>query len=143
MRKLAQQIAKKIRLVRSYFPNAQIGTADVVDESGPWVDELVEWTDVYRRVTGEPLAFFHADVAWSRAAVSNLAPLVRALNETSWPMIAMPPPGAVSPAMVRLLEQPTELVSVMVPPTSKIMILWLWLTASGNEPGPPGASVVT
>jgi beta-lactamase regulating signal transducer with metallopeptidase domain len=78
--KLARQIAEKIRLVRAYFPNAQIGTADVVDESRPWIDELVEWTEVYQRVTGEPLAFFHADVAWSHAAVRNLAPLARALK---------------------------------------------------------------
>jgi hypothetical protein len=76
---LAWQIAEKIRLVRSYFPNAQIGTADLIDESTSWIDELVEWTDVYQRVTGEPLAFFHADVAWSHAAIRNLAPLARAL----------------------------------------------------------------
>jgi hypothetical protein len=75
---LARQIAEKIRLVRTYFPNAQIGTADLVDESRPWIDELVEWTDVYQRVTGEPLAFFHTDVAWSHAAIRNLAPLARA-----------------------------------------------------------------
>jgi beta-lactamase regulating signal transducer with metallopeptidase domain len=77
---LARQIAEKIRLVRTYFPNAQIGTADLVDESRPWIDELVEWTDVYQRVTGESLAFFHADVAWSHAAIRNLAPLARALQ---------------------------------------------------------------
>jgi beta-lactamase regulating signal transducer with metallopeptidase domain len=77
--KLAQRIAEKIRLVRTYFPGAQIGTADLVDESRSWIDELVEWTDVYQQVTGEPLAFFHADVAWSHAAIRNLAPLARAL----------------------------------------------------------------
>jgi beta-lactamase regulating signal transducer with metallopeptidase domain len=78
--KLARQVAEKIQLVRTYFPKAQIGTADVVDESSPWIDEMVEWTDVYQRVTGEPLAFFHADVAWSHAAVRNLLPLARALK---------------------------------------------------------------
>jgi hypothetical protein len=34
-------------------------------------------------------------------------------------MIAMPSPGAVWPAMVRLLAQVTALARVMVPPTSK------------------------
>jgi hypothetical protein len=77
--KLARRIAEKIRLVHTYFPRAQIGTADLVDESRSWIDELAEWTDVYQRVTGEPLAFFHADVAWSHAAIRNLAPLARAL----------------------------------------------------------------
>ena len=78
--KLARQIAERIKLVRTYFPRAQIGTADLVDESRSWIDELVEWTDVYQQVTGEPLAFFHADVAWSHAAIRNLAPLARALK---------------------------------------------------------------
>jgi hypothetical protein len=76
--RLAQQIAEKIRLVRTYFPRA--GTADLVDESKSWIDELVEWIDVYQQVTGEPLAFFHADVAWSHLATRNLAPLARALK---------------------------------------------------------------
>jgi hypothetical protein len=84
--KLAQQIAEKIRLVRTYFPDAQVGTADLVDESRSWIDELVEWTDVYQQATGEPLAFFHADVAWSRAAIRNLAPLARALNARHIPV---------------------------------------------------------
>ena len=78
--KLARQIAEKIRLARTYFPNAQIGTADLIDESRPWIDELVEWTDVYQQVIGEPLAFFHAEVAWSHAAIRNLAPLALALK---------------------------------------------------------------
>jgi beta-lactamase regulating signal transducer with metallopeptidase domain len=78
--RLAQQIAEKIRLVRTYFPDAEIGTADVVDESRAWIDELAEWTDVYQKATGEPLAFFHADVAWSHAAIRNLAPLAQALK---------------------------------------------------------------
>jgi beta-lactamase regulating signal transducer with metallopeptidase domain len=77
---LARQIAEKIRLVRTYFPNAQVGTADVVDESTPWIDELVEWADVYQQVIGEPLAFFHAHVAWSHTTIVNLAPLARALK---------------------------------------------------------------
>jgi beta-lactamase regulating signal transducer with metallopeptidase domain len=77
---LARQIADKIQLVRSYFPQAQIGAADGVDESEPWIDELVNWADVYQRVVGEPLAFFHADVRWSRRAVRNLPALAKALQ---------------------------------------------------------------
>jgi hypothetical protein len=72
---LARQIARQIRLIRTYFPNVEIGTSDVVDESEAWAGELVNWAEVYRRVTGEPLAFFHAEMARSRAAVQNLAKL--------------------------------------------------------------------
>jgi beta-lactamase regulating signal transducer with metallopeptidase domain len=77
---LAQQIAENVRLVRTYFPRAEIGTSDVVDESRAWIDELVEWTDLYRRVTGEPLAFFHANVGWSQPAMRNLMPLASAVQ---------------------------------------------------------------
>jgi hypothetical protein len=72
---LARQIAQKIQLIRSYFPKVEIGASDTVDESSAWVGELASWTDVYRRVTGEPLAFFHAEMEWSRPAVQNLAAL--------------------------------------------------------------------
>jgi len=77
---LARQIAEQVRLVRTYFPKAQIGTAELVDESRPWIDELVAWTDLYQRVIGEPLAFFHADVQWSHGAIHNLVPLESALR---------------------------------------------------------------
>jgi beta-lactamase regulating signal transducer with metallopeptidase domain len=76
---LAQQIAERVKLIRTYFPKAQIGTSELVDESTPWIDELVEWTEAYRQATGKPLAFFHADVAWSLPAMRNLVPLENAL----------------------------------------------------------------
>jgi beta-lactamase regulating signal transducer with metallopeptidase domain len=77
--KLAQQIAERVKLIHTYFPNAEVGTSELVDESTPWIDEIVEWTEAYRQATGEPLAFFHADVAWSRPAMHNLVPLENAL----------------------------------------------------------------
>jgi beta-lactamase regulating signal transducer with metallopeptidase domain len=77
---LARQIAEKIQLLRGYFPQAQIGAADVVDESKPWIDELANWADVYQRVVGEPLAFFHAETMWSRPAMRNLPALAEALR---------------------------------------------------------------
>jgi beta-lactamase regulating signal transducer with metallopeptidase domain len=77
---LARQIAEKIQILRGYFPQAQIGAADVVDESKPWIDELANWADVYQQVVGEPLAFFHADMMWSRPAMRNLPALAEALR---------------------------------------------------------------
>lgn len=76
---LAQRIAERVKLIRSYFPRAQIGTSDLVDESTPWIDELVKWTEAYQQATGEPLAFFYADVAWSHPSMRNLLPLGNAL----------------------------------------------------------------
>ena len=77
--KLARQVAQRVKLIHTYFPKAQVGTSELVDESTPWIDELVEWTEAYRQATGEPLAFFHADVAWSHPAMRNLVPLENAL----------------------------------------------------------------
>jgi hypothetical protein len=77
--KLAQQIAERVKLIRTYFPKVQIGTSEFVDESTPWIDELAKWTEAYRQATGEPLAFFYADVAWSHPAMRNLVPLENAL----------------------------------------------------------------
>jgi beta-lactamase regulating signal transducer with metallopeptidase domain len=77
--KLAQQIAERVKLIRSYFPKAQIGTTELVDESTPWIDELMKWTEAYQQTTGEPFAFFHAEVAWSHPSMRNLLPLQNAL----------------------------------------------------------------
>ncbi|MBV9562415.1 MAG: M56 family metallopeptidase [Bradyrhizobium sp.] len=77
--KLARQLAERVKLIRTYFPRAQIGTSELVDESTPWIDELVKWTEAYQQTTGEPLAFFYADVAWSHPSMRNLLPLGNAL----------------------------------------------------------------
>lgn len=77
---LAQRIGEMTVAARRIFPGLQVGTVDVVDASRPWVDELLAWADTYKRVTGEPLAFFHADVAWSDPAMRNLKPLEAGLR---------------------------------------------------------------
>jgi beta-lactamase regulating signal transducer with metallopeptidase domain len=76
---LARQIAQTIQLIHTRFPKAEIGTSELV-ESNDWTDELVNWSDVYQRAIGEPLAFFHAEVAWSDPATKNLVKLARAMK---------------------------------------------------------------
>jgi hypothetical protein len=83
---LAQALKESIAIVRRYFPNAQFGADEVVDVSRPWVQELVEWTDTYKAVTGESLAFIHADVGWREEAVRNLVPLAAALKQRHVPL---------------------------------------------------------
>jgi hypothetical protein len=77
---LARQIAQTLQLIHARFPKAEIGVSELVLESSVWTDELVNWADVYHRVTGEPLAFFHAEVAWSDPATKNLGKLERAME---------------------------------------------------------------
>ena len=82
---IAKAVAESVRLVRSYFPNAQIGDTEVVNKSRAWVDELAAWADTYQRITGEKLAFMQADVGWKKEAVQNLLPLDKAFKARGIP----------------------------------------------------------
>jgi hypothetical protein len=82
---LAKKIAAMTVVARRIFPHLQVGTVDVVDNSREWVDELLAWADTYKRVTGEPLAFFHTDVSWSGPAMQNLVSLEKGMKERHIP----------------------------------------------------------
>jgi hypothetical protein len=71
--------------MRRIFPELQVGYSEVVNADRQWISELVEWTDAYRAATGEPLAFFRADVQWSELAIRNLGPLAAQLKERRIP----------------------------------------------------------
>jgi hypothetical protein len=83
---LAKALKESITFVRKYFPNAKFGADEVVDGSGPWVHELVQWTDTYKAVTGEPLAYIHADLNWTEATIRNVVPLAAALKQRQVPL---------------------------------------------------------
>jgi hypothetical protein len=78
---LAHALVRGIAIVRKYFPNAQFGADEVIDANKSWIQELAEWTDTYKAITGEPLAYIHADLDWSEGAVRNLVPLAAALKQ--------------------------------------------------------------
>ena len=78
---LAHALAQSMAIVRKYFPNAQFGADEVVDADTNWVQELARWTDTFKAITGEPLAYIPADLDWSEGAVCNLAPLAAALKQ--------------------------------------------------------------
>jgi hypothetical protein len=77
---LARALMQGIAIVRRYFPDAQIGSDEVVTKDPQWVDELIGWVDTYQRVTGEKLAYLHADVSWKPQTIRNLVPLAAALR---------------------------------------------------------------
>jgi len=83
---LAQALKQSIAIVRKYFPNAQIGSDEVLDASGAWVQELAKWAETYKAVTGEPLAYIHTDLNWTPGAVRNLVPLAAALKQRHVPL---------------------------------------------------------
>jgi hypothetical protein len=82
---LAQHVAASVASMRNIFPGLQVGDSEVVTADRQLNSELVEWVDAYRAATGEPLAFFHADVAWSQLAIRNLGPLAAQLKERRIP----------------------------------------------------------
>ncbi len=66
---LAQDIAKQVAIVHSYFPNAMVG--DIEPAAGSlgtanWVEQITQWASAYQEAVGVPLAFFHSDVAWQQ-----------------------------------------------------------------------------
>lgn len=83
---IANAVAESVRLVRTYFPNAQIGDSEVVDDSRPWVDDLAAWADAYQQATGEKLAFIDADLNWKKESIKNLVPLSKALKVRGIPL---------------------------------------------------------
>jgi len=78
---LAEALKQSVAIVRSYFPNAQIGTDEVLTKERAWVDELISWVDIYERITGEKLAYMHVDLSWKPEVMQNLLPLANALRQ--------------------------------------------------------------
>lgn len=83
---LAGRLKESIAIIRRSFPHVQIGDIEVLDESRPWTETLLRWTDTYRRVTGENLAFFQTDIDWSEASMRNLGPLAAGLRRRGIPL---------------------------------------------------------
>lgn len=63
---VARQVAKHVADMRKIFPDLQFGDSEPIGQRHPddWIQEVLQWTEAYRAAVGEPLAFFHADMAW-------------------------------------------------------------------------------
>ncbi|PZR93434.1 MAG: hypothetical protein DLM68_00915 [Hyphomicrobiales bacterium] len=84
---IAQDIAMQIAIVHSYFPKAQVGDIEpVVGAGGPanWTQLIMQWANAYQSAVGQPLAFFHSDVAWQGTGwsgqLTELQALLHAVN---------------------------------------------------------------
>ena len=64
--KIAQQVETYIRAIKTVYPDAIIGDNEPL-WAGVKVDELVEWLDAYKAVTGSNLPYIHLDLDFSRA----------------------------------------------------------------------------
>jgi hypothetical protein len=88
--RLAQDVATKLRQIRSVFPNARFGDVEpfplVASKEGDWISDLGKWLDVYRNAAGENLAFFRLDVAWNLDWRSSVPSLLRLLQSRNIPL---------------------------------------------------------
>ncbi len=80
---VAAGLAANVRALRQVFPDIRIG--DIEPFSGPaakgaTVADILAFAAAYRTATGTPLAFFDADIDWSRLGDDDLAPLKAALH---------------------------------------------------------------
>lgn len=71
---VAQDVATQVATLHQYYPNAQVGDIEPIKgDGGPadWADQIMQWADAYKAATGQPLAFFHTDVAWRGTGFSE------------------------------------------------------------------------
>jgi hypothetical protein len=82
MERVAQDIVPRFEALRARFPSVQIGDVEPVGTPQPpdWVQEITQWTEVYRRVVGENLSFFHCDVVWTARWQPQVAAIKRVVK---------------------------------------------------------------
>ncbi|MBN9561922.1 MAG: carboxypeptidase regulatory-like domain-containing protein [Alphaproteobacteria bacterium] len=78
---LVSGVARSVAIIRSVFPDVQIGDIEPVGTKlgTAWPDLIAAWSAVFREATGTPLRFFHADINWNatwRADLARLSPLL-------------------------------------------------------------------
>ena len=83
MERVARDMVSRIADLREKFPNVQIGDVEPVGTAQPpdWIEEIAQWTQVYRQITGEKLSFFHADIVWTSPWQQQLGAVKRVAHE--------------------------------------------------------------
>ena len=83
MERVARDMVSRIADLREKFPNVQIGDVEPIGAVQPpdWIEEIAQWTQVYRQITGEKLGFFHADVVWTGPWQQQLGAVKRVAHE--------------------------------------------------------------
>lgn len=65
---IAKDAGRNIGLIKAVFPNIQIGDIEPVPQPqiADWNNKISTWVGAFERENGQKLAFFHADVIWSK-----------------------------------------------------------------------------
>ncbi len=84
---IAADLARTIQnIVKSYFPNARIGDVEPVVNTPGDPDLVARWADAFEAATGQRLAFFQVDPAWSNdSLLENLVATGKLIGRRSIP----------------------------------------------------------
>jgi hypothetical protein len=124
---VARQVAINVAVVKRIFPQAHVGDSEVVGLSQE--SDVEKWLDAYQKAVGEPLAFLHADVAWSHHAMKNLVPLAAFLKSRRVPFGVIYNGGDVSGDEAWALETERHYDEIEgglgIPPDAAVFHTWV------------------
>lgn len=85
---IAQDAAKRIKDVRSVFPEAEVGDVEpfMAWEDAQWSSDLSQWLDAFPSATGERLAYFRLDLVWNSPWQKRMPQLTKLLEEKQVPL---------------------------------------------------------
>jgi hypothetical protein len=85
---IAQDAAKRIRDVRSVFPEVKVGDGEPFTEfsDGDWENVLSRWFDAYHAATGEHLDYFVLDLIWVKPWQGRMKRLTGLLRSKQVPL---------------------------------------------------------
>ena len=78
----ARSAAANVAAVKLIFPQVRVGDIEAV---GPSPEAAIRWVEAFQAAAGEPFAFFHADVSWTKSWRLPLEKLAAAMHERKIP----------------------------------------------------------
>jgi hypothetical protein len=97
---IAQDAAKRIRDVRSVFPDVKVGDAEPFTEfsDNDWANVLSQWFDAYHAATGEHLAYFALDLIWAKPWQGRMGQLTSLLRSKQVPLQVIYDGSGIAPS---------------------------------------------
>lgn len=87
VKEIANEVAAKVREVRSVYPDLKVGDIEPVGiDRATWIAEMEQWFSAYHAATGQELAFFRADIQWNRPWQHQMQALSRSLLRRGIPL---------------------------------------------------------
>jgi hypothetical protein len=97
---IAQDAAKRMRDVRSVFPDVKVGDVEPFTEfpDNEWANVLSQWFDAFQSATGERLAYFRLDLVWVKPWQRRMGQLTGLLRSKQVPLQVIYDGSGVAPS---------------------------------------------